>query len=161
MMSYQSHAMVVLLCCTCFLAADVKDEPKPKLSEEEKTILDWTNEVRGKEKLSALALNPQLIAAARSHSTNMAKKKELAHELDGKNVEKRVLDAGYDYAEVGENLAGGDGPVPEFFKLWLKSPTHREHLFKENYREIGISIARDDKGQLYTTVVFGVQRKKR
>lgn len=161
MIRYYSHAMLVVLFGAWLLAADVKDEPKVKLSEEEKTILEWTNEVRVKEKLSALAPNPQLIAAARSHSANMAKKKELAHELDGKNVEKRVLDAGYDYAEVGENLAGGDGPIPEFFKLWLKSPVHREHLFKENYREIGISIARDDKGQLYTTVVFGVQRKKR
>jgi uncharacterized protein YkwD len=140
------------------IAADRKDGPR--LSEEERAILTWANEVRAKEKLPALAPQAQLITAARVHSANMAKQKTLAHELDGKNVERRVLDAGYDYAEVGEILGGGDGQVPEFFKLWLKSPVHRAQLFHDPFREVGVAVARDDKGQLYCTVVFGVQRKK-
>src|SRR5262245_26583683 len=136
------------------------DQLEVKLSEEERAILEWTNQVREKEKLPALKAHPQLFAAARSHSANMAKKKEMKHELDGKSPDQRVLDTGYDYAEVGENLAGGDGPVPEFFKLWLKSPAHRDNIVNEKYQEIGIGLARDDKGQLYCTVVFGAQRKK-
>jgi uncharacterized protein YkwD len=141
-------------------AAAGGDDAPPKLSAEEQTILEWVNEVRGKEKRPLLKPQPQLLAAARSHAANMAKNKTLAHELDGKNVTQRVEGAGYDYREVGEILAGGDGPVPEFFPLWLKSPVHRAHLLKEAYREVGVAVARDDKGQLYATVVFGVQRKK-
>lgn len=155
-----------LLCLSAALlllgrALDNKEPPAPKLSDEEKAIIAWTNQVRVKEKLPALQAQALLLDAARAHSANMAKKKELAHELDGKDVQKRVLERGYDYAEVGENLAGGDGPVPEFYKLWLNSPVHRAHLFNGDYREIGVGLVRDAKGQLYCTVVFGLQRKKR
>jgi uncharacterized protein YkwD len=152
-------ASVIVLSAAGLLTA-FADPSAPKLSEEEKAILDWTNQVREREKRPMLKVHPLLAATARAHSLNMAKKKVLAHELDGKNVEKRALEAGYDYASIGENLAGGDGPVPEFFKMWLASAVHREHIFQEKYREIGISVVRDDKGQLYCTVVFGVERGK-
>jgi uncharacterized protein YkwD len=142
-------------------AAVTQEKPAPKLSEEERAVLAWTNQVRQEKKLPTLAANGSLMAAARGHSANMARQKQLTHELDGKGIEKRVLEVDYDYAEVGENLAGGDGPVPAFFKLWLDSAVHREHLFNERYREIGIGLVRDDAGKIYCTVVFGVQRKKR
>ena len=156
---YHCLSVVVILGTIC--RASAADEPALKLSEEERVILEWTNREREKKKLPALQPNPLLFAAARSHSANMARQKKMSHELDGKNPAQRVLEAGYDYAEVGENLAAGDGPVPEFFTLWLKSPPHRANLLGELYREIGIGLARDDKGQIYCTVVFGTPRQKR
>lgn len=153
-------SLIVLLAGVC-LAADNKEPDPLKLSDEERAILEWTNQMRAKEKLPLLKPHPLLFQAARSHSANMARKGELRHDLDGKDVTGRVLDLGYDYGWVGENLAGGDGPLAEFYRLWLDSPTHRDSLFKDRGQEIGIGIARDDKRQYYVTVVFGVQRKKR
>jgi hypothetical protein len=34
-------------------------------------------------------------------------------------------------------------------------------LFNREFRDVGVAIARDDKGLMYVTVVFGVQRKKK
>lgn len=160
-MRLASRGLAVLLVLAGASFAGDEVPSAPKLSDDEKAIIEWTNQVRAKEKLPAVQAHALLLDAARAHSMNMAKKKELTHELDGKDVQKRVLDRGYDYAEVGENLAGGDGPVPEFYKLWLNSPVHRAHLLNGAYRELGVGVVRDDKGQLYCTVVFGVQRKKR
>src|SRR5437868_14246170 len=78
-------------------ADDKKDAPPLKLSDDEKTLLDLTNAERAKEKLPPLAPNPLLFRAARAHSANMAKKGEMKHVLNGKNVDARLDDVGYDF----------------------------------------------------------------
>jgi uncharacterized protein YkwD len=142
--------------------ADPTDQPAPKLTADEAKILELTNEAREKEKLEPLKLNPVLTEVARAHSANMAKKGEMNHVLDGKKPSDRVKAAGYDYAWVGENIAQTDGEPPAgVFKHWMESPHHKENILREQFTEIGIGIARNDKGEIYYTQVFGSPRKKR
>jgi uncharacterized protein YkwD len=139
--------------------SDIKDAPS--LSADEKTILDLTNKARTEQKLPPLTVDPILTSAARAYSAKMAAKGEMSHFLDGTNPAQRVKAAGYDYSWTGENLAEAENvTVPEVFEGWMKSKAHRDNILKEEYRDIGIGIARDDKGKIYYTQEFGKKRRK-
>ena len=143
-------------------AADGGDKA-PKLSEEEKKILELTNEARAKEKLPPLAVNAALTLAARDHSANMAKQRRMAHELDGKTPADRARAAGYPFARLGENVAFGAGPGGEtdvIFKAWMDSKTHRDNVVSKEYQEIGIGRVTNEHGEIYFTQVFGRARKR-
>jgi uncharacterized protein YkwD len=141
-------------------AQDKKDGPKLKLSEDEKTLLDLTNKAREDKKLAPLVPNVALFQVARAHSANMAKKNEMAHELDGKNPAQRARAAGYNFRHVGENVGWSDGaPVAEVFKWWMDSEEHRKNLLNPDFREIGLGIARSEKGEYYYTQLFGTRKK--
>jgi uncharacterized protein YkwD len=91
----------------------------------------------------------------------MAKQGKMEHVLDGKKPGERVKAAGYNYSSMGENLAETDGDTPsEIFKRWMASPAHKEHILDAGFQEIGIGIARNDKGEIYYTQVFATLKKK-
>ena len=140
--------------------ADPQQPPALKLSAEEQQVLDLTNQAREKEKLPALRPNPLLFSAARGHSANMARQDVMEHVLDGKKPGDRVKDAGYRYSWVGENIAVTDGDTTaNVFKGWMESKVHREHILSDHFDEIGIGIARNDKGNIYYTQVFASPKK--
>lgn len=162
--------LAVLLTLPFLVAADdKKDDPtaspedaKVRLTREEEAILKLTNEAREKEKLPPLKLSPLLTKIARAHSANMAKQKQLSHELDGKDPQQRIKDAGYKAAWGGENVGMTNGDTPAgVFKSWMESQHHRENILREQYREIGIGMARAANGDLYYTQVFATPRQKR
>jgi uncharacterized protein YkwD len=148
-----------LLSLALLIAAGSKDKdqsPKPPLTADEKTVLELTNKARAEKNLAPLTINTLLTNAARGHSANMAKKGEMNHVLDGKNPADRVKDAGYQYSYAGENIAVGENvTVQQIFEQWMLSKGHRDNILKAEYREIGIGIARNDKGEVYYTQVFG------
>jgi uncharacterized protein YkwD len=152
---------VGLFCAT--EAADTGSKPKLKLSAAEQKLVDLTNQERKKENLPALLPNPILFAAARAHSANMAKKGgDPVHVLDGKDVYQRLDAAKYHWLSAGENIAlGTNSSLQEVMKGWMDSKGHRENILKTKYTEIGIGIADAGKGNLYYTVVFGREKKKK
>ncbi len=138
-----------------------KDKPKFEMSEDEKTLLDWTNKERAKEKLPPLEPNPLLFKMAREHSANMAKKGAMNHILDGKGPVERAKAAGYEYLNLAENVATAENtPLTDVMKGWMESKIHRENILNKDVTEIGLGIARTDKGVYYYTQVFGRPRKK-
>src|SRR5713226_2897569 len=156
--------LIVVLSCVALplAAADSKDSKKVELSEVEQAILDATNKEREKEKLPPLKPNKTLCEVARAHSANMAKQGKMEHELDGKNPADRVKAAGYIHAHMAENIAVSDGEKPEgIVKAWMVSKEHKENILNEKYTEIGIGLAKNDKGETYYTQEFGTPKKKR
>jgi uncharacterized protein YkwD len=132
------------------------------VKEATQTVLELTNQARAREKLPPLKLNALLSKAATAHSANMGRKGELSHKLDGKWPRDRVKAAGYDYASVGENIAVTEIDPPEkIVQKWLESPTHCENIMNDEFRELGVGIVRNDKGEIYYTQVFGTARPKR
>jgi uncharacterized protein YkwD len=154
--------LLPLVPLTAVLASDdKKDLPPLKLSDDEKTLLDLTNAERAREKLPPLAPNARLFQAARAHAANMAKKGEMKHDLDGKTPDQRLDDAGYDWRKFGENLAQSDGGgLAEIVKGWMGSKGHREHILDPAFTEIGVGIARNDKGDVYYTEDFAAPAEK-
>ena len=144
------------------MADPVKEPAKPELSEEEKPFLELANQARGKAKLPPLSINPQLLKAARDHASNMAKKCEMNHVLDGKDPPQRVKSQSYEYEKVAENIASCDkGAAAEVFKNWMETQHNKENILNEEFKEVGIGVAKNEKGEFYYTLVFAVARTKR
>jgi uncharacterized protein YkwD len=146
-----------LLICIGVMTAAVQDSIK--LSNEEQKILDLTNAERKKEKLPPLKADAKLTAIARSHAANMARQGKMEHQLDGKSPFDRIKVAGYKYAVAGENIARGDVTLTEIFAEWMRSKKHRENILDDEFTEIGIGFAKDDKGETYYVQVFAHPRK--
>ncbi len=132
------------------------------LSGNEKKLLDLTNAAREKEELPPLKANPILTKLARAHSQNMAEQEKLGHDLDCKTPFDRLREAKYEYQRAAENVAqsGEQASMADIMKLWLDSEPHRANILGEGYTEIGIGLAKNDKGEVYATQVFAKPLKK-
>lgn len=149
-------------CAAATAFADSKDDAEFKLTPGERVILDLTNQVRMKENLPLFKPNPVLFRVARAHSANMATQGKMEHVLDGKDPAQRATAAGYRFSHVGENIAWSTAIMLEaIFKGWMESPPHRANIVNGNFREIGIGVMMNEKGEVYYTQVFGTQRPPR
>jgi uncharacterized protein YkwD len=161
MTPFRSLAVLVWISVS-LLSAGAQNPPAKKEAfkptDEEQAIVDLTNKEREKLKLPPLKANEKLFQAAKVHSANMAKQNMLVHELDGKNPAHRVRSTGYVYAFVGENVAWNQRSPEQLLKEWMESEHHRANILDRRFREIGIGIAKNDKGEPYYTQVFGTPR---
>jgi uncharacterized protein YkwD len=137
---------------------DKKDAPK--LSAEEKALIEATNAERKKAELDPLAPNPKLLEVARGHAANMAKQDKLAHDLDGKTPADRVKEAGYPYTRTAENVAWNQPTPKAVVAVWMNSPQHKENILTAEFTEIGVAVARNAKGEPYWVQVFAAPRDR-
>ena len=114
-------------------------------------------------KRPALIWNPQLAQAAMSHSKAMAKELFFDHnDMQGRAVNHRVVDQGYRFRVVGENIAAGQASLEEAIRDWLLSAGHCVNMIDERFTEFGIAKAastrQDDPYGVYWTLVLGQPR---
>lgn len=134
------------------------------------TVLQQVNAARaaarscGPKKMQAarpLAWNRALAEAAEQHSVDMTVRRYFDHvSPDGKRVSQRVIEQGYKWRMVGENLAGGDLTVPGVVSGWLKSPEHCQNMMSPAYAEVGVACVRQQGSQWgnYWTMVLASRR---
>ena len=135
-------------------------------------VLEDTNALRARHGLAPLRVSAGLTAAAREHSREMARDGYFGHESpDGSSFDRRIgryyPSSGRSFWSVGENIVWSLrlGAVMAL-RLWLRSPVHRENLFGESWREIGIAAVRVASGAgtyggaraTIITADFGVRR---
>jgi uncharacterized protein YkwD len=158
-----SRALLVVLLGACGLAVGAGDADKVKLTPEEERVFDSTNEVRKKEGLKPLRINPLLVEAARKHSQMMAKRNQLEHEFDGVGPDKRLKKVGYKFQTYGENILysakSGIEAADFAMEKWLDSKTHRGNILDKDYTEVGIGVAINEKGVIYFTQDFATPQK--
>ena len=135
------------------VAQEKKDELK--LTKEEEEVIELTNAERKKAELPPLKMNAKLMTAARGHAANMAKQDKLEHTLDEKTATDRVKDAGYKYRQMGENIAWGAEKPKQLVEGWMESPIHKENILTPEFTEIGVGVAKNEKGEPYWVQVFG------
>ena len=105
------------------------------------TLVEAMNRQRAAHGLGPLRLNAKLSQAAGDRIGDMFAKRYFAHvSPDGIDPFDWVLQRGYRYRLIGENLAVGyrgaavvDG--------WMRSPGHRENILQRGFDEVGIAIA--------------------
>ena len=136
-----------------------KEKAEFKLTDDEQAVLDATNAERKKEKLEPLTADPKLTEAARAHAANMAKLSKLDHTLDEKTFEDRVKATGYKYRALGENIAWNQPAPKDVVESWMKSEGHRKNILNAEYTQIGVAVAKNDKGEPYWVQVFGSPKK--
>jgi uncharacterized protein YkwD len=127
-------------------------------------VLELVNEARaqgrrcGRRKYDAA---PRLVAddalehAAHIHAQDMAAHSLLGHAGSDKSAPaERATRAGYAWASVAENVAGGQTNAEEVVKVWLASPGHCTNLMNPRYSGTGVARAINPDSQ---HVVYWVQ----
>jgi uncharacterized protein YkwD len=136
-----------------------------------KMILDAVNKARATDRycgeraftaVPALSWNPALANAAAVHSLDMARQRNFSHQgTDGSEVADRVVQAGYRWRGVGENIAAGQASPEEAVAGWLASPGHCANIMDRSFKDMGAAYALGgarEKPHVYWTQVFGVAR---
>ncbi len=111
----------------------------------ETDVLAAINTLRRSRGLLPLRASVPLATAAREHSLSLAERGVFDHASPNgspfwKRLAAKYRQHGGRLWRVGENLAWA---APELnaqraLELWLKSPPHRENLFRPGWREIGL-----------------------
>ncbi len=106
----------------------------------ELALLDLINAERANAGVGLLTMDSRLVAAARSHSTDMAINDFFDHTGTGSTTfGQRISAQGYIFSAAGETLfAGGDAAT--CIQMWLDSPTHRETMLSPLFTQVGIGV---------------------
>jgi uncharacterized protein YkwD len=114
----------------------------------EAAIIEMTNAYRGRQRLGSLRQSPALTRAARAYAAYLAKNGQFSHTADGRQAGDRITSAGYDWCQIGENLALNEdsrGFEPRALAQrsvegWINSPGHRANMVAPNVTEIGVGV---------------------
>ncbi|MGY2185464.1 Cysteine-rich secretory protein family protein [compost metagenome] len=107
-----------------------------------------------------LTWNATLATAAETQSRSMANNNYFDHkDRDGRTPGDRAELAGYDFQQIGENIAAGQDSVRKVVDGWLASPGHCANLMNPQFRDLGAAYAVDPKSDagIYWTAMFGAQ----
>ncbi|MDX1302919.1 CAP domain-containing protein [Photobacterium sp.] len=111
--------------------------------------------------VGALTWDADLEQAAFVHSSNMANYNFFSHTgQDGLIVGDRVINQGYSWRAVGENIAAGQKDVNAVMTGWLNSPGHCKNIMSANFTQMGASFVMNSDTQygIYWTQVFADPR---
>jgi len=124
-------------------------------------LITLTNEIRAIKNLNPLTVNDRLTLAAANKAKHLIKHNYFSHNSPaGKQFSEWIIESGYEFKIVGENLAIGFDNNKDVMKAWMDSPTHRQNILNEKYKEIGLVVMQGNiNGQMQTIVVqiFGAQ----
>lgn len=117
-------------------------------------VFQHTNEQRSKNNLPVLRYNSKLSKAAEKKAVHMFKENYWAHTSPkGINPWTFFKEVDYEYSIAGENLAKDFYDTDTMMSAWMKSPTHRDNILNQKYREIGIAVVNGVLNGIETTLV--------
>lgn len=120
----------------------------------EQELLVITNEKRVEEGQEALVLNDQLSKAAAEKAKDMLSRNYWAHYApDGTTPWSFIKGQGYTYVYAGENLARGFSTSSDVVSAWMASPSHRENMLSNRYKEVGFAVVEGELSGEKTTLV--------
>ena len=121
---------------------------------------DLINAYRREKGLKPVSLNAELTAAAKNHSSDLAKWDRISHfGSDGSNPWDRVKRSGYNARVAAENVGTGQASIEEVLKGWKASPGHNKNLLLADADNMGIALVQDPKSEFKTfwTLVLGAR----
>jgi uncharacterized protein YkwD len=135
----------------------------------ERAVINVINQRRRERGCDPLAYSPELTAAARWHSYDMASRVFPQGTFDpdahtGSNGSNRIIrakQAGYVEApgtRVRENLIAGSVSAADVVNGWMDNSIHEEQMFDCTYNDIGVGYVYDEDSQyrIYWTAMFGI-----
>lgn len=112
------------------------------VSTDDVALIEAMNRERTSRGLSPLHVNQVLCAAAADRVRDMFAKHYFNHvSPDGIDPFTWAIRRGYDYRNLGENLAIGYRRAADVVDGWMHSPGHRRNLLGTKYDEVGVAIA--------------------
>ncbi|MGD8192607.1 CAP domain-containing protein [Brevibacillus ginsengisoli] len=120
---------------------------------QERQILDLTNVIRYRHKLSSVNWNDQAARVAKAHSDDMESHQFFDHvsTTTGLNPFQRLQKAGLRYQMAGENIAAGYPDAIEAVENWMNSLGHRKNILEKGYSELGVGVMMDYYTQDFVT----------
>ena len=113
-------------------------------------VIALVNDARSGQDLPPVRDEPRLGQAAQSLACDNAAAGRLGHRsTDGRDMAGRVEGAGYDWAELAENVAQGQTGAAEVVTDWMDSPPHRKNILNRAVTEAGVGIAVQADGQVH------------
>lgn len=156
------HDFLALYLLLAFSLVALSKHPIPQLSNvlgfatdiSSQKLLELTNQERAKQNLQPLSYNSKLAIAAQKKAADMFTHDYWAHySPQGRTPWDFVLDSGYSYEYVGENLAKNFLFSNNVVTAWMNSPTHRENIIKPEYTEVGFAVVNGVLAGEETTLV--------
>ncbi len=114
---------------------------------DEATYVANINAIRTNNGLGTLTLDGNMTVAARDWTIWMIENETLAHADD------IVTSAPSDWLKVGENVGRG-GSLDAVWQAFLNSPGHAANVLDPTYDLVGVGVAWNAEGRLYTTHRF-------
>jgi uncharacterized protein YkwD len=119
----------------------------------EEEVVDLVNEQRAKAGCEPLLEDPQLVASAEAHSTDMAEREYFDHTTpEGVTFRERILTAGFANPGTGENIARGQSDARQVMASWMASEGHRANILNCEFSRVGVGV---DVDGMYWTQDFG------
>lgn len=122
-------------------------------------LVSYTNDERKINNALPLVENDLLTQAAELKARDMATRGYFSHNTpEGLLPWHWIKQVGYEYEYAGENLAVNFSDSKDVVDAWMKSPTHRSNIVKQNYSEIGIALAEGQykgKDAVFVVQFFG------
>lgn len=120
----------------------IKQEENPQSTLTREGVIKWTNIQRKKYGLPLLKENQKLDSSSEVKVDDMFVHQYFAHKSpQGLSVGDLTKKEGYDFIEVGENLALGNFKDDEdLVNAWMNSPGHRANILNPKYQDIGVSV---------------------
>lgn len=112
-------------------------------------VLQYVNEARARNNLSALVLDNTLCAAAEVRAEEVGRR--FSHTRpDGSSWITVIREFGIPYRVCGENIALGYRDARTVVNGWLNSPSHRANIMSPNYTRMGVGRVGNGWAQLFT-----------
>jgi hypothetical protein len=117
-------------------------------------LVNLTNEKRAANGLPLLTYSPVLTQAAASKGQDMFSYNYWSHVSPlGVDPWTWIRQAGYTYQFAGENLAKDFVDSASVVEAWMNSPTHRDNVLSDRFKEVGIAVLDGNLSGYQTTLV--------
>lgn len=119
-------------------------------------MVDSVNALRSAQGASQVSLNPQLNAAAATHSRDMSVQNRPWHfGSDGSSPIDRLARVGYGGTLVGENISETYETELETLAAWMEQPDTRRTILSPQARDMGFAWFQEPNGKIWWTMVMG------
>jgi uncharacterized protein YkwD len=119
-------------------------------------MLDSVNALRNARGAPNVELNPQLNAAAATHSRDMSLQNRPWHfGSDGSSPIDRLARVGYNGSLVGENISESYETELETLAAWMDQPDTRRTILAPQAGDMGFAWFQEPNGKIWWTLVMG------
>jgi len=117
-------------------------------------VITLTNQKRSEVGVGQLVYSDVLSEAARLKGENMIANNYWSHVgPDGTEPWDFFANVGYSYRYAGENLARDFSNPVSAVNAWMASPSHRDNMLSDKYKEIGVAVVEGTLDGVDTTII--------
>ncbi|MCL2522207.1 MAG: SafA/ExsA family spore coat assembly protein [Erysipelotrichales bacterium] len=121
----------------------------------ENEVVNLVNSERAKAGLRPLTNNWEISRVARIKSQDFINRNYFSHNSPTYGTPFQMLKSfGIPFSAAAENIASGQRTPAAVMSSWLNSPGHRANIMNPNFNQIGVGVARDNRGNLFWTQMF-------